>query len=448
MRPEMTLSFRCAWPVAAGFLLAGLLFSARAGAAAILLKDGRVLHGRKGETSSLAEQPGAADADALKAITFMNDDLRIVFVPRRQIVGASPDTLGDDAIKFDCEQPHDQIGKSNRSRVASVGPPAGKLEQFDEWGRRTYPMRTAAGVKNVVQVITEITPQYARVQVLELTWDMRIATSTIDDDTLEKLLMHQIYPKNVSHRKRIIKFFIQCKRYGRAVKVLQELLDSGLADTATSQELLQTKRTLRLMSAQQALDELGIRRDNGQHALVQKFLAGFPTDGMTGEILATVRQVQQQYKDFGKQRDAIEKDLGTLLTQVGERADRAVLAPALREIDAELNIETLPRMSAFLQNQNAAGMGPEEKLSLAVGGWLLGADTATPNLPLALSAWRMHRAVRDYLAEPMKVKRDHMLSRLPQGSRGQARYTRGDGGASSPALRLARPYRRLDPRLL
>ena len=141
-----------------------VLLAAAAPATEVRLKDGRILRGRKGETIGLAEQNGAGEGDAIKQIVFVNDDFRMTFVSRRQVSACKPDTSLDDAEKFECEQPRDRIGHNGRQRVVSVGPPAGALKEFDEWGRRIYPMRTAGGVLNVVQVITELTPQYARVE--------------------------------------------------------------------------------------------------------------------------------------------------------------------------------------------------------------------------------------------------------------------------------------------
>ncbi len=408
----MRLESRPSWTIAAaGILVAGLLLAVRAEAAEVLLKDGRILRGRKGETTGLAEVSAGGEGGSLKQIVFVNDDLRITFVSRRQVAGAQGDKPSDDAENFDCEQPRSQIGTS-KLMIQSVGPPAGELKPFDEHGRRIYPMQTADRLLKVVQVITEITPQYARVEALHFKWDMRIATSTIDDDTLEKLLMHQISPKNVEHRKKVIRFFLQCKRYGKAVELLENLLNEGIADTKDQQDLLQTKKLLHIMYAQQMLEELGLRRINGQHALVLKYLDKFPTEDVTGEILQTIRQVKQEYADLEKQRRTICGELDKLQLLVVERSDRAELAAALRVIKNELNAETMPRMAAYLQSRNVQGIKPEELLSLAVGGWLLGSDLATPNLPLTLSAWRMHRYVCDYLAEPMKVKRTRILPNI------------------------------------
>ena len=45
---------------------------------------------------------------------------------------------------------------------------------------------------------------------------MRIATSSIPRDTLHKILLKQIDPKNVEHYKKIARFYLQCERYEEA----------------------------------------------------------------------------------------------------------------------------------------------------------------------------------------------------------------------------------------
>ena len=52
---------------------------------------------------------------------------------------------------------------------------------------------------------------------------------------------------------------------------------------------------------------------------------------------------------------------------------------------AELGFNTIDRMAAFLQNADDAQMPVQEKLALAVSGWLLGSDSAIDQLPVALS---------------------------------------------------------------
>jgi predicted esterase len=389
-----------------------ILLATAAPATEVLLKDGRILRGRTGETIGLAEQNGAGDGDAIKQIVFVNDDFRLTFVSRRQVVRLRPDTSTENAEKFELEQPRALIGRNGRQKVMSVGPPAGPLKEFDEWGRRIYPMRTAGGVLNVVQVITELTPQFARVEAEHVTWDMRAATSTLSDELLDKILMHQINPKNLDQRKKIVRFFLQCKRYGMAVAALQRTIRDFQDNTQVAQELQPTLQKLRHMFAQQTLDELGLRQASGQHALVQELFKDFPTEDVPGEILQTVRQVREQYKEAEAKRQAIDAACNSLLLQVAARADRAGLAMALREMGPGLAPEMLSRMAAFLLNQNDPKLKPEEKLSLAVSGWLLGSDDATTDLPSTLSAWRLRGMVQNYLRQPLKVKRDQQLQSI------------------------------------
>ena len=291
-----------------------------------------------------------------------------------------PGTSLENAEKFECVQPRDRIGH-NGAKVMSVGPPAGPLKEFDEWGRRIYPMRTAGGILNVVQVITDLTPQYARVEALHVAWDMRIATATISDKVLKSILMHQINPKNLEHRKKVVRFYLQCKRYGMAMAALQKTIRDFNSDTEVVQDLQPILQQLRLMYAQQMLEELGLRQESGQHALVQKILDKFPTEGVSGEILQTVRQVQQQYKEFEAKRQAIDDACQALLPQVQSGPIARPWRMALREIGPGLNPETLPRMAAFLQNQNVpeSRRRKSSRWPSAAGCW--GPTTATTDLP-------------------------------------------------------------------
>ena len=85
---------------------------------------------------------------------------------------------------------------------------------------------------------------------------------------------------------------------------------------------------------------------------------------------------------------------------------------ALQEMGPGLNPEMLPRMAAFLQNQNDPQFKAEDKLSLAVSGWLLGSDAASTDLPLTVSAWRLRGLMQKYLTETVPLKRDPLMQRI------------------------------------
>jgi pimeloyl-ACP methyl ester carboxylesterase len=79
---------------------------------------------------------------------------------------------------------------------------------------------------------------------------------------------------------------------------------------------------------------------------------------------------------------------------------------------AELSFNTIDRMAAFLQNAEDAQMSADEKLALAISGWLLGSDSSIEQLPVALSMYGIRRQLREYLNEPLKLKREQILDGL------------------------------------
>ena len=85
------------WRRAAAGIVGSLvvLLATAALATEVVLKDGRILRGRVGETVGLAEQNGAGEADALKQIVFVNDDLRLTFVSRRQVAASARHLAGE-----------------------------------------------------------------------------------------------------------------------------------------------------------------------------------------------------------------------------------------------------------------------------------------------------------------------------------------------------------------
>jgi predicted esterase/tetratricopeptide (TPR) repeat protein len=391
-------------------LAAAAICAGTASASQLLLRDGRVLKGRQGEAFSLAEQQNAAvePERGPKLIVFVDDELRRTFVSRRQVRDVRPDTVGPAEEKFHVRQPTPHGLKS----VLSVGPPAGALPGFDEFGRRTFPMATSNGTLSVIQAITEITPQWAKIEGLNYKWDMRLATSAIPHATLHKILWRQIDPKNLEHRKRIARFYLQCERYEDARRVLEQTLQDFPEQTDIKQQLEPTIRLLRQMGAERLLAELRLRRAAGQHQLVQALLKKFPSEDVPGEILQAIREMIQQYEAAETTRAKIVKETEALLDKLPKTVARQEATTVQKEIAAELGIDTLPRMAAFLQNVGDPQMQAEDKLALALTGWLLGADHAIPNISTALSAYRMRRLVAQYLSEGVKLHRGTLLQSI------------------------------------
>jgi pimeloyl-ACP methyl ester carboxylesterase len=382
--------------------------------AEVVMQDGRVFRGLLGPPiPSLSSIPKTLPADGSgppRLILFVDDNLRRTFVPKsqRQLREVRQDDPGEVEEKFVIRQRTLRNGPT----VKTIGPII-SVAPFDQWGRRIFTMSTNRGPVNVIQGITEMTPAWTKVEGITHVWDMRIATTNIPRDVLSKILAGQIDPKNIEHRKRIARFYLQSERYEDAYKELEAVLAEFPGDAKVRDQLEPSIRSLKQLAARRLLSELKLRREAGQHNLVVTKLKTFPSEGVAGEILQAVRELVQDYETEQSRRTEVIAQIGQLLAEVKSEKDRAKLDLIVKEIAAELNVNTLGRMASFRQFVGGGGMLPEDKLSLAISGWLMGSDAATVRLPIALSAFEVRQLVCQYLREDIALNRAKILGDFP-----------------------------------
>ncbi|WP_145282811.1 carboxylesterase family protein [Pirellulimonas nuda] len=387
---------------------AGLLIAYGSHAATIQLEDGRTLVGKIGETSGVAEDPTKPSAPAggvkVTPILIVDDGLRRTFVPKafvRDII----DQEAERQIKIRVWQNDAEhgMGLGRVGRMVRVTP-------FDQFGRRIYEMQGPGGVISVVQGITEITPVYTRVRGLSAeptsyVWDQRIATSSIPRETLSMILQQTAEQGDLEARLQVVRLYLQGERYVDARRELEQVL----IDFPEAEDLAADARQLRQLGARSILKEIELRRDAGQYPLVRQLLETFPSDAVAGETLQQVREMLKALQE----RDALQKEVLDRLRQVvegiAEPKVRAIGESVEKEIAAELNDISLPRMVAFLNLSDGDALSNEQKCALAISGWLLGANQATDNLPTALSLFHVREKVLAYLREPTPAVRDRLL---------------------------------------
>jgi len=389
-------------------LLALTLCSRTAGSAEIILRDGRVLEGAVGTIAGLADDPRkpppADGAPAPRLIVMVDDNLRRTFVPKRRILEVREGGKGRVAEKFHVYQ---RVPR-NGGRIGNVGSIL-KIEPFDEYGRRVFSMGSRRGPLNVIQGITEITPKWTKVEGLSHIWEMRIATSSIPRETLDAILSHQLDPKNVEHRLKLARLYIQSERYTDAREALKKIV-KDFPDLKS--QIQPVVIDLQQMNARRGLREIKLRRKAGQHQLVQGLLEKFPSKNIAGEILQEVRELRDSYRQEFELGQRLLNLLDEHLAEVGNDDLTARVQGVRDEIFAELNNDTLPRLTAYRQFATDQKMLPTEKLALAISGWLAGSDHASDNLPVALSMYRIRNLLIDYFNEPTKIKRDVLLEEI------------------------------------
>lgn len=397
-------------PVVAALCFATLLLAAQMGRADKLeMKDGRVYEGRLARLSSAGQQPvtAAAEGGEAQPIVLIDDNLRRIFVPKGQVQQAVASDLPPNEA-FPIQQRVVRQG----ARVTPIGP-LSHISAWDEFGRRSLEMQTGKDLINIIQGITVITPQWTKVESIQqggknYTWDMRIATSSIPTEMLKKIVHKRVGDK-LDGRLKVVRLFLQGERYGEAQAELEQII----ADFPENKRQFEpTLRELRQLFARRALEEIKVRRGAGQHKLAIQLLEGFPAEGVAGETLQAVKQTLDEYRlDYDHVNQVIKK-LDEHRAALDDAALGKKLEPIRDEIVEELNLHSLNRMAAYRQSWDYDKLKPEGKLALGISGWLVGADDAVQNLPVAVSLVKVRDLVRQYLIEPVAERRRELLAEI------------------------------------
>jgi len=381
-----------------------------ASAVQIWLEDGRILEGKWAPLAELTAVPKPTAPDGTgpaRLVGMVDDELRRTFFPKRQIQNFGQEGSDEIFEKYRIRQPVRRAGPTIKS-VGHCVP----VEQFNEYGRRRIKMHTVRGMIDVIQCITEITPLWTKVEGRTHVWDMRISTSSIPIDVLAKILARQTPSDDVEARQKLARFYLQAERYGQSYQTLEKILADFPNDADLRRRLEPIIQAIRQRRARQFLDELKRRQEAGQHGFVEESLKGFPSEGVAGDILEEVRQTVRKCESQEAQRKELLERFDELLGKIEEEAVRERIAPIRDEIRDELNANTLARLAAFRLMLDDESQPPENRLALAVSGWLLGSNSATERLPVALSAWEVRGLVREYLNAQDAPSRARILERF------------------------------------
>ncbi len=374
------------------------------------LKDGRSLEGRFVRITSLAETPGNANPNIPPQILVCDDELRRTFVSTRMVGQAMPTPPNEAFERIKVPQRVATFGR----KIQAIGPII-NITPFDKFGRRTFSMQTNKGRLDVVQGITEVTPVWTKVEGLVVSkgtshiWDMRVATSSIPRNTLSAILQNAIDPTSEEQRLKVVRLYLQSRRYQDARAELEKVLKDL---PGRSENLQAQSKAIRQLAARQMITEVGLRAAAGQHKLAMSILEKFPADDVAGETLAEVRQRLEQYRKSLTDLEAFHKLFAKHLAEVSDESIRKQVTAVQKELQAELSVNTYDRMATYMRLSDDPQLTAEQKLALAISGWLLGPNAAENKIGTALSLAKVRDVVREYLREPQVVQRGNLLTSL------------------------------------
>lgn len=392
--------------------LAALLASSYAARAqTLLLKDGRKLEGKYAELASVAENPAAPHVQSgevkITPLIVVDDGLRRTYF-HSYWLKAPPEPPSTKDVRINIWQPVAERG----GIIGRVGR-ATNISPFDEYGRRTYEMQTADGVLSVVQGITQITPLYTKVEGLSggprpIVWDMRIATSSIPREMLNRVLTNAVKPNDLEGRLQVVRLYLDSERYREAGAELEEIIKAF----PERKDLQDRVGQLRQLGARLILKEIQLRAKAGQHQLARTLLSQFPSEGISGEILQQVRDLLDKYAAQDARRKAVIDELNAQVAKIEDPNGRKLGGIFAKEIAAGVNEDAIGRLASFERLADDAKLTPDQKVALAVSGWLVGANQATDKYQTAISLVRARDTILEYLRDPLAQNRSKSAADL------------------------------------
>ena len=374
------------------------------------LKDGRLIEGDHVQVAGVAESPMefkiTAGEVAVLPLLMFDDGLRRTFIHSGHVA----QVLDGAAAK----SPYPCLAGRRRTRAGIGRIGRGRpLEPFDEFGRRTFEMQSRDGPLSVVQGITEITPTFTKIEGLmgaprPVVWDMRMATSSIPRDLLEKILKTAVKQDDVDARLEVVRLYLESERYRDAEQELTEII----ADFPQHENLNDQIRQLRQLGASLILKEIQLRAKSGQRQLAQSLLEKFPNDGVSGATLGQVRELLLQFTADSRHKQDALAALQAEVALIKDVNNRELAEDFAKEIAAEANADSLVRLASFERLADAKDLTAEQKVALAISGWLVGANDATDDFHLAVSLARVRNLVLDYMREPLAAERSKIVGEL------------------------------------
>ncbi len=381
-------------------------------------KNGLVVRGLKNEIPTLKDGFGAAAAGdvAVRPIWVIDDGLRRIFVHGQGMGVGNPVEVADLESTIELWQPVPLGGKA----VSALGDVL-QLSQFNKIGRRSVTIRSKDGPFQLHQGITELNSRYARVRALKgkpsLMWDMRVATSSIDSLTLKRIFEHKVARNDMDGRLQVVRFFISAQRYEDAWQLLSDVID----DFPEEVDLKPQLAALTEQQAEQLLTEAQLRAEVGQPQLARNMLNEFPR----GAVSRVMRiKVDDALAELNKSRDDGAEMIKRLRAQIAtlDKNRAGQLQGIVDEMEAGLSSATLPRLSDYSLKSNVDNLPIDNRIALAIAGWLLGSGSGEQNLTVVTSLIKVRDLVAEYLGESDPLRRQSILDQLRNLEGAEAEY--------------------------
>jgi len=406
-----------------GFVLCVFLILPRAGAQqqTLILDNGFAIGPGALSYKAGLDTRGSAEsnefAQAAK-VAYIDDGLRWTHVSEKRAKRQPEET--PDPLKIRHRINPAEVCRNDAIIAGGLGS-AYSATPFDPFGRRIYSFQNLN--KQIVQGITEISPQYVRIQALEgntiqtsVTWDMRVALSAIPPLQLRDVLVRNADPNRAQDWLDIVSLYIGAKRYIEAREMLVRAI-GRFPELEKSRTLL---KQIDQLLANQMFDAVIVAQNAGQHTIAERMLRSFDANTVSIETRLKIDRRLDSVAASAKECDQILTWLKEDLGQVADPASKADLLKEVDEIARYLNADTRGRFADYVRLRSDAELNAEQRAALGMGGWLYGPNFAEKNLSIVRSGYIARRIIQDYLASARR--NDQLINELSKLESGTPRY--------------------------
>jgi pimeloyl-ACP methyl ester carboxylesterase len=220
------------------------------------------------------------------------------------------------------------------------------------------------------------------------------------------------------------------ERRRRRLKAAQFLADLGWCDKAEAElKRLQTDlpdqkeaintafESLKKIRSIQLARDIRVADKAGRFQWAQKQLTDFAGEGVPEKTLSDLRELKEKYATAADNAKQAKQYLDALSQQVGGR-DRQLFTEAAETIVAELNPGNVDRLKTFITQAAQAErlkanpanktpiLLPQQLLSFAVTGWVLGDVASEERVDVALKLWKARKLALAYQVADGKKRAD------------------------------------------
>lgn len=366
--------------------------------------EGQVFTLKQISITTAAFNPYGASQDSTVVVT---DGLRRVFFGRSHLQNLGDSNQGNE-ISFDLHQ-KSYGGSEGGGSFVGVTP-------FDQYGHREFTIGVRVSGRAVrrtyVQGITKITPRYCVLKTLigndtvpMKQWTMHISTGTVPKEVLRNVLLTRIKePNKPDEYFDIAYLFQQIGDFKQASEELRQI-ESRFPDL--KERIRDARDQLGQLKARQILREIKLRKDSGQFDLASQMGQVKSKERLAGAILAEFTDLEEQELDARKKVDESRRKVFSLTVNIRNVSNEQVAAIKRfkNELETDLNRFNEPRLAAYLRLADDGATPDQQKLALAISGWMLGSNNAIENLAIVQSMFIVRDLIQEYLTANTPAER-------------------------------------------